>query len=618
MLQRFRNLGMTTRIMLFSAVILITVVVINCFVFLSGHRESAREALVEKGAAFTAVADEAKNHASLLASQGAFDFESLSAEAKAHVDAGGDYHDATLFKSVPIVVGWNSALEAAGREDLEFRITSMNARNKDNEPASGSFSETLLQDLMAQAERGGGDVLVREDGDTGMLHYMRAIRLGEDCMACHGRPGGPHDIDGDGKDALGFAMEGWTKGDYHGAYEVVMPMNVIDKQVAAFLATGLAWSIPVIGLGGFFFITLLRKTFSSPIARVTERMQEVARGDLTRRVKHDSNDELGVLATAFNTLTEYFESTVGRIVAGSREIDEGAQQVRGASESLAEGSTEQASNLEEISAALEQISSMTGQNAEHAQHASKLGDETQDSAESGHRKMAEMSEAMDAIKASSSEISNIIKVIDEIAFQTNLLALNAAVEAARAGEAGKGFAVVAEEVRSLAQRSAEAAKNTASMIEEAQRRADHGVGIATQVGEALDGIRVSTEKVNTLLTEIASASTEQAQGVSQVNTGVAELDAVTQLNASNSEELAAVAQETSAHAATMRSIVQQFTVRDELVRIDGHGASSAPSKPAPAAKPSSTPSAPKSAPKESRADAPESVIPMDDEDLSSF
>ena len=174
--------------------------------------------------------------------------------------------------------------------------------------------------------------------------------------------------------------------------------------------------------------------------------------------------------------------------------------------------------------------------------------------------MVKMSEAMGAIKQSSSSIGKVLKVIDEIAFQTNLLALNAAVEAARAGEAGKGFAVVAEEVRNLAQRSAQAARETATMIEESTTRADRAVVICSDVDSSLRTIVDGTREVNELLSQIANSSREQAQGIGQINSGVTELDKVTQQNAGNSEELAAASEETAAQVASLKQVVGQFKV----------------------------------------------------------
>ncbi len=251
----------------------------------------------------------------------------------------------------------------------------------------------------------------------------------------------------------------------------------------AMLLTVVAVSVIV----GIIIGLLLTRMITKPINSVVRRLEDIAQGegDLTQRVDIKSQDEIGLLAKWFNTFVEKIEDTICDVGSGTGQIDAGSQQIASASQSLSEGASEQASSLEEISSSLEEMSSMTHQNAENAKQAAGLSGESQVSADRGQQEMAQMAEAMDEIKKSSAEISKIIKVIDEIAFQTNLLALNAAVEAARAGEAGKGFAVVAEEVRNLAQRSAEAAKDTSRMIEESTERANNGVAIVQRVGEAL-------------------------------------------------------------------------------------------------------------------------------------
>ncbi len=253
-----------------------------------------------------------------------------------------------------------------------------------------------------------------------------------------------------------------------------------------------------------------------------------------------------------------FKEFISGLNEGSEQVASASGQVSSASQSLAEGATEQAAGLEETSSSLEEMSSMTKQNADNAQQANMLSDEAKKKADTGMESMTRMNTAINDIQKSSNETAKIIKVIDEIAFQTNLLALNAAVEAARAGEAGKGFAVVAEEVRNLAMRSAEAAKNTSAMIEESVKNSENGVSIANEVGKVLEEIVTSVGKTSDLVSEIAAASSEQAQGIDQVNTAMTQMDKVTQQNAANAEESASASEELSAQAEQMDSIVQDL------------------------------------------------------------
>jgi methyl-accepting chemotaxis protein len=245
------------------------------------------------------------------------------------------------------------------------------------------------------------------------------------------------------------------------------------------------------------------------------------------------------------------------------QVGTAAEQVSGSSQSLAEGSSEQAASVEETGASLEELSSMTKRNAENAQQANDLAREARAAADKGAGDMTKMNTAMQAIKTSSDDIAKIIKTIDEIAFQTNILALNAAVEAARAGEAGMGFAVVADEVRNLAQRSAQAAKETAVKIEGAIHNTAQGVQISAQVAEALNAIVVKARQVDELAGEVASASRKQTQGITQITAAVGQMDKVTQSNAANAEESAAAAQELNAQAEVMKEAV------GELIKLVG-------------------------------------------------
>jgi methyl-accepting chemotaxis protein len=243
---------------------------------------------------------------------------------------------------------------------------------------------------------------------------------------------------------------------------------------------------------------------------------------------------------------------------GANHMTAASSQVSSASQSLAEGSSTQAASIEETSAALEEMASMTKANAENSRQANDLAKQARESADRGVNDMQAMSAAMTAIKMSSDDIAKIIKTIDEIAFQTNILALNAAVEAARAGEAGMGFAVVADEVRNLAQRSAQAAKETASKIESAIAKTGQGVEISGKVANALNDIVTKVRQVDELITQVANASREQTEGITQINIAVGQTDKVTQSNAANAEESAAAAEELHALADAVKGSVGEL------------------------------------------------------------
>ena len=291
-----------------------------------------------------------------------------------------------------------------------------------------------------------------------------------------------------------------------------------------------------------------------------------------------------LLITVGGLLLAYFMSrSISRPIHHIiQELNQGAEQVASASQevssssmSLAEGTSEQAAAIEETSSSMEEMSSMTRQNAENARQADTLMGETNRVVDEANHSMGELNQSMKEITIASEETAKIIKTIDEIAFQTNLLALNAAVEAARAGEAGAGFAVVADEVRNLAMRAAEAAKNTATLIEGSVKKIKGGSAIVDKTNQAFAQVNTESKKIKQLVAEIAAASQEQAQGIEQINKAISEMDKVVQSNAGSAEESASASEEMYAQSAQMKRFVNDLAT---LIEGSGHQMDGGPRK----------------------------------------
>jgi methyl-accepting chemotaxis protein len=325
---------------------------------------------------------------------------------------------------------------------------------------------------------------------------------------------------------------------------IVMLSVVIVAMVAAVLL-------------GLFVSNLISK----PIKQLMTAANKIADGDLDVSIDVDTKDEVGILASSFDKMSNNINEVMSNINNASEQVASGSKQVSDSSMELSQGATEQASSIEQLTASIEEISSQTKLNADNANEANELAEIAKENAVQGNGQMKEMLKAMEEINESSSNISKIIKVIDEIAFQTNILALNAAVEAARAGQHGKGFAVVAEEVRNLAARSANAAKETTAMIEGSIKKVEGGTKIATETAQALNKIVDGIAKVANIVGDIATASNEQATGISQINQGIMQVSEVVQTNSATSEESAAASEELSSQAELLREQVAKFKLK---------------------------------------------------------
>jgi len=441
---------------------------------------------------------------------------------------------------VPIIASWQIGEHNAEHEHYEFRIIAKNARNKKNEPSAKELK------FIEQFEKEGDRTISYQDKETNTLWIMRPIFLRQDegCLTCHGKPANsPWQ---NGKDVLGYRMEGWKDGDIRGVFVVKSDLKPLETQVYSAILNFSLWTIGVVLLAilfGLFFINKISKA----IITIKQANRRISEGDLSFSIQINSNDELGEMAQNTNQMISSLNEILKSVNETSERLADATQEISAGAQSISYGTQTQSAQFEELSSAVQNTTESAIQASEITRSATKIADKVGKSMKKAIESILEM-------EKNSASISETIKVISDIAFQTNLLALNAAVEAARAGENGKGFSVVASEVRKLAEKSTISAKEIKQVIEHSMVLVSNGVKNSEDAGIMIEEITGFVNKIAQELQNIANAAKEQSLAMHQ-NTQVISA------NASSAEELAASAESLAMQAKNLKELVEQFKLK---------------------------------------------------------
>jgi len=470
---------------------------------------------------------------------GAFDRVGLLAEVR----KSGDYRSTRMYGTIPVVAAWRAIEHVAAKEGYVFRIPSHEPRNPKNAPTADEES------ILAQFRDGKLEEYFAVDPKKNEMVYARPIHLGEECMGCHGNPGPDNK---DGKDPVGFRMEGWHPGEIHGAFVLRSSMDPIDSAVRAGVEKAALWLTPLaLGLG--FCAYLATRSIRTRLGAAVAVLQSVASGDLRHELRQTGDDEVGDMAVAMHTMTDSLRGILREITDSSQALSATSSQLAANSHEIADHSrdasdkahsvaAEMSANVSAVAAGMEQTTTNLAQVSSHTDQMTATIGEIASNSEKARRITEGAMEQASRITAqihqlgqAAREIGKVTETISEISSQTNLLALNATIEAARAGSAGKGFAVVANEIKALAQQTAAATEDIKTRVAGVQSSTAGGIaeiekvsGVIHEVSDIVGSIAAAIEQQATVTGEIARNIAEASAGVRDANRQVAESSQATQ------------------------------------------------------------------------------------------
>ncbi len=473
-------------------------------------------------------AESTRDRASALNAAGAYDRKSLLAEVR----KSSDVRSTRLYTTIPVVAAWKTIQSVADKEGYTFRIPSRNPRNPANAPTS---EESLILDELAKSQE---TEYFAVNSAANEVIYARPIRLGADCLECHGNPAAGNKT---GKDLAGFRMEGWHEGEMHGAFVLHSKLDRVDQQVRASVWASAMWLTPisiVFGLCAFWVARPVRRGLTDAV----RALEDISRGNLAHRFGTEvSDDEVGDMTVAMRKMSGELRKMMGEIAGtvgilfstsaelvtdsnsvanGSSEVSQKARSVSGSADSMAANiqcvvaAMEQtATNLSFVSTSAEDMSTTIGEIAVNSEKARRITG-------AATAQAAEINQQMNSLGEVALEIGKVTETINEISAQTNLLALNATIEAARAGSAGKGFAVVATEIKALAQQTAAATEDIKGRIQRVQDSARSGIGAIEQISKVIGEITEIVSCIAAAIEEQSAVTKEMSRNISEASTGV--------------------------------------------------------------------------------------------------